>query len=96
MFERELKRFRALVRERQLLLTFHALEEIDEDDLLEEDIESVILSGRIVERQIDRATGERKYILSGWDLAGGPAGVVVKTSPTGKVVVITVYREVER
>jgi hypothetical protein len=95
MFERELKRFRSLVREGRSLFTYHALVEMDEDDLLEEDVESVILSGRIVERQIDRDTGERKYVLSGWDRTGVPAGVVVKAAHTDKIVVITAYREVE-
>lgn len=66
-----------------------------EDDVLAEDIENVILSGAIVERQIDRATNERKYVVSGTDLAGEPVGVVLKTGPTGKLVVITVYREKE-
>lgn len=95
MFERELRRFRLLVRERQYIFTIHALEEMGEDDVLDEDIENVILRGRIVERQVDRATRERKYILTGTDLAGEPVGVVLKMGSTGKVVVITVYREEE-
>ncbi len=64
-----------------------------EDDVLDEDIENVILTGKIVERQVDRATKERKYVLAGTDLAGEPVGVVLKMGPTNKVVVITVYRE---
>jgi hypothetical protein len=66
-----------------------------EDDVLDEDIEHVILTGQIVERQVDRATKERKYVLTGTDLAGEPVGVVLKIGSTGKVVVITVYREEE-
>ena len=66
-----------------------------EDDILDEDIENVILRGRIVERQVDRATRERKYVLTGTNVAGEPIGVVLKMSSTGKVVVITVYREEE-
>lgn len=61
MFERELKRFRALFRERKYIITVHALDEMG-DDVLDEDIENVILKGRIVERQLDRATKERKYV----------------------------------
>jgi hypothetical protein len=45
MFERELKRFRALVRNRQYVLTVHALEEMGEDEVFAEDIEQVILTG---------------------------------------------------
>jgi len=95
MFERELRRFRSLVRERKYIITIHALEEMGENDVLDEDIENVILRGRIVERQVDRATRERKYVLTGTDVAGEPIGVVLKTGATGKVIVITVYREEE-
>jgi len=95
MFERELRRFRSLVRERKYIITIHALEEMGEDDVLDEDIENVILRGRIVERQVDRATRERKYVLTGTDVAGEPIGVVLKMGSTGKVIVITVYREEE-
>ncbi len=95
MFERELRRFRSLVRERKYIITIHALEEMGEDDVLDEDIENVILRGRIVERQVHRATRERKYVLTGTDIAGEPMGVVLKMGSTGKVIVITVYREEE-
>lgn len=92
MFERTLGRFRALIRSGEYLLSIHALEEMGEDDLLTEDVEHVILTGSIVERQIDRATRERKYVIVGRDLAGGPVGLVAKIGAAGKAVVITVYR----
>lgn len=95
MFDRERRRFRSLVRKRQYILTIHALDEMGEEDVLDEDIEHVILKGRIVERQVDRATRERKYVLTGTDLAGEPVGVVLKMGSAGKVVIITVYREEE-
>lgn len=95
MFKRELRRFRSLVRKRQYILTVHALEEMGEDDILDEDIEHVILTGQIVERQVDQATKARKYVLTGTDLAGEPVGVILRMGSTGKVVVITVYREEE-
>jgi hypothetical protein len=95
MFEQALKRFRSLVRKRQYILTIHALEEMGEDDVLDEDIENTILTGQIVERQVDRATRERKYVFAGTDCASEPVNVVLKMGPTGKVVVITVYREEE-
>jgi hypothetical protein len=93
MFERELKRFRLLFRERKYIITIHALEEMGEDDVLDEDIENVILKGRIVERHLDRATKERKYVLTGTAVAGEPVGVVLKMGSAGKAAVITVYRE---
>ena len=45
MFDRELRRFRSLVRERKYIITIHALDEMGEDDVLDEDIENVILRG---------------------------------------------------
>ncbi len=66
-----------------------------DDDVLTEDVENVILTGSIVERQIDRATRERKYVFLGRALAGDPVGLVSKIGLAGKAVVITVYREEE-
>lgn len=87
MFERTLGRFRSLIRSGEYLLSIHALEEMAED------VENVILTGSIVERQIDRATRERKYVFLGRDLAGNPIGVVAKIGAAGKAVILTVYRE---
>jgi hypothetical protein len=55
------------------------------------DVEQCILSGRIVERQKDRQTGEWKYIIVGRTLNSAEASVVAKLGPTGKVVVLTVF-----
>jgi hypothetical protein len=95
MFERVLKQLRSLIRKRQYIITTHALEEMGEDDVLAEDIENAILTGRIIDRQIDRATRERKYVLAGTDCSGDSVHVVLKVGPTRKAVVITVYREEE-
>lgn len=95
MFERVLKQLRSLTRKRQYILTIHALEEMGEDDVLAEDVENVILTGQIVERQVDRATRERKYVLAGTDCSGESVNVVLKVGPTRKAVVITVFREEE-
>jgi len=46
----------------------------------------------IIERQKDRITAEWKYLVSGITVSGYGAIVVVKLSPTGKLVFITVYR----
>jgi hypothetical protein len=42
-------------------------------------------------REIDRATGERKYLLKGRTIADEDVFVVAKLSPTRKLVIITVY-----
>jgi hypothetical protein len=93
MFDRILKRMRQLVRARQYVMSLHAEEEMDADDLTIFDMESVILTGGIIERQKDQVSAEWKYLVSGQTILGDGAIVVAKLSPTGKLVFITVYRE---
>ena len=88
-----LKQLRSLIRKRQYIITIHALEEMDEDDVLAEDIENAILTGEIIERQMDRATKERKNVLTGTDCSGETVNVVLKVGPTSKAVIIIVYRK---
>jgi hypothetical protein len=93
MFARILKQLRSLIRKRQYIITSHALEEMGEDDVLAEDVENAILTGEFIERQVDRDTKERKYVLAGNDCSDKSVNVVSKVGPTGKAVIITVYRE---
>lgn len=93
MFDRILKRMRELVRIRKYVMTVHAEDEMDSDGLTVYDVESVVLTGRITERQRDRALAEWKYLVSGQSLAGDRATVVAKIGPTGKLVFITVFKE---
>jgi len=51
---RILERLRAKVRSRDYVMTVHAEEEMDEDDLSIFDVESAVLTGKIVEQQRDR------------------------------------------
>ena len=46
-------------------MTTHADEEADADDLSVFNVESAILTGKIVERQKEAETGEWKYVISG-------------------------------
>jgi hypothetical protein len=73
------------------VVSIHAVEELDDDNLTIFDLENIIFTGQIIERQRDRKTREVKCIVSGVTLAGAPAETVVKLGPTGKLVVITVY-----
>lgn len=91
MFDRVLKRMRERVRTRQYVVSVHAEEEMDDDDLTIFDIEHGILTGEIVERQRDGETREWKYLIQGPTLAKEEAIVVTKLSPTGKLVILTVY-----
>lgn len=91
MYDRFLNRMRRLIVQRRYVVTTHAYDEIAADDLAIWDVESVILTGKIVERQRDRATSENKYRLKGKALDGSEVEVLVKFGVTGKLVVITVY-----
>ncbi len=91
MFVRILRRMGDKIRTRQYVMTLHAEEEMDADELTIFDVERGILTGEITERQKDRETGEWKYVVVGQTVAGREIGVVTKLSPTGNLVIITVY-----
>ncbi len=91
MFERILKHMQEKVRTRQYVMTFHAEEEMNNDGLTIYDVESGILTGEILERQKDAITAEWKYRIKGQTIADGEVEVIAKLSPTGKLVIITVY-----
>ena len=93
MFERILNRLREKIRTRQYVMTIHADEEMDNDGLTIFDVESVVLSGRIIERQKDQQAGEWKYLVKGESLNGESVVTVTKIGPTGKLIFITVYRD---
>jgi hypothetical protein len=86
-----ISQLRDLVRSLDYVVSIHAAEELDDDNLTIFDLESIILTGKIIERQRDRKTREVKCVVSGATLAGASAEAVVKLGPTGKLVVITVY-----
>ena len=91
MFERILKRMREKVRKRQYVMTRHARKEMDDDGLTIYDVERSILTGEIQEHQKDKVTAELKYRIRGKTVEGSDVEVIAKLSPTGKVVIITVY-----
>ena len=91
MFERILNRMREKIRRRQYVMTLHAEEEMNDEGLTIYDVERTILTGEILERQKDRVTSEWKYCIRGETVEGGEVEVVVKQSPSGKLVIITLY-----
>ena len=94
MHTRVLLRMRELVRQRLYIMTVHAEEEMDNDNLTIFDVESGIFTGSIVERQKDHKTGEWKYLVQGKTLAGDDMLIVLtKFGLTGKLVILTVYRD---
>ncbi len=91
MFNRVLYRMREKVRKRQYVMTHHARKEMNEDGLTIYDVERGILTGEILERQRDRVTGEHKYRLKGETINRFEVEVLAKISPTGTLIIITVY-----
>ncbi len=73
-------------------MTTHAEEEMDDDGLTIFDVESVILTGEIVERQRDRRTRETKYLVRGETVdASRSAVVVAKLGHADNLVILTVF-----
>lgn len=93
MFVRILKKMRDRIRTCQYVMTLHAEEEMNDEDLTIFDVEHGILTGKIVERQKDRETGDWKYLVKGLTLVESEIFVVTKLSSTNKLVIITVYIE---
>lgn len=91
MYNRILKQIREKIRTREYVMTLHAEEEMDNDGLTIFDVERAILTGEIIERQIDFQTNEHKYLIKGQTLAENQAVAVTKISPTNKLIIITVY-----
>jgi len=92
MLQRIWKQIREKVRQRQYVMTLHAEEEMSDDNLSIFDVERSLLTGEVVERQKDAVTGEWKYLVKGDTVAGDEMMTIAKISPTGKLVIITVYR----
>jgi hypothetical protein len=93
MHDAELKRMRESIRTREYVMTSHAEEEMDADGLTIYDVEHVILTGRVTERQKDQASGEWKHLVTGDALQGAAVTVVTKFGRTCNLIIITVFRE---
>jgi hypothetical protein len=91
MYDRILRQMREKIRTRQYVMTIHAEEEMADDNLSVFDVERVVLTGTIVERQKDQDTAEWKYLVEGETIARLLGVVVAKISITDKLVIITVY-----
>ena len=84
-------RIRDLVRSLSYVVSLHAAEELEDDNLTILDLENIILTGRIIERQRDRQSRETKVLVRGRSLDGREAEVIVKLGLTGALYIITVY-----
>lgn len=89
---RTILRMREKIRKHLYVMTLHAEEEMDNDGLTIYDVESVILTGDVIEQQRDRRTGELKYLVRGETLDERRVAVVVsKFGLTDRLVILTVY-----
>jgi hypothetical protein len=84
-------RIRECIRSLNYVVSIHAVEELDDDNLTILDLENIILSGQIIERQKDVRTREVKYVVRGFTLDERHAETVVKIGPLGNLFVVTVY-----
>jgi hypothetical protein len=85
---------RDFVRRGLFVMTTHADEEADADGFSVFDVESAILTGKIMERQKHAETGEWKYVILGNAVDGRKVSVVAKFGASGQVLyIITVYAE---
>lgn len=91
MAQTTISQFRHLIRTLNYVVSTHAAEELEDDSLTILDLENIVLTGQIIERQRDTKTREVKCIVSGIALDGSPAEAVLKLGLTGKLIVITVY-----
>lgn len=92
MFDELLQGMQDKIKSRQYIMTIHAEEEMSYDNLSIYDIEQAILTGEILERQKDRKTAESKYSIRGLAIDNNEVEIIAKLSPTGKLVIITVYQ----
>ena len=91
MAQTTISQFRHLVRTLNYVVSTHAAEELDDENLSILDLESIILTGQITERQRDAQTREVKCVVAGATLDGSAAEAVVKVGFTGRLIVITAY-----
>jgi hypothetical protein len=86
-----LGRVRAAILRGEYDVTFHALEEMAEDNLVVFDLENAVLDGTIQKIETDDVRGPRYTIVG--PSAGGKTqvGVVGRFKETGVFLVVTVY-----
>ena len=85
-----LARMRRAVREQRYRVSGHANEEMSEDGLESQDVESIIMSGAIAKRFTHDVRGTR-YEIAGHTVVGRHAKVVCRFLASGVLLIITAY-----
>ena len=89
---RALQNMRQAVHEQQYRISSHANEEMSEDNLVAEDVESIILTGGIARRFTRDPRGTR-YEVIGDTMDGRRACVVCRFLPSTALLIITAYAQ---
>jgi len=86
-----IRRIRRAIRTGLYEFTAHALDEMDEDDLTEEDVRDVVLCGRVERTLTDDPRGARFVVRAMPPGRTEPTEVVCRFLPSGRLRIITVY-----
>lgn len=86
-----LKRIRRAVREDHYEFTIHALEEMDEDNLVEEDVRHALMHGSLELELTDDPRGARFVVRGRTQNEDFEIEVVCRFLPSGMLRIITVY-----
>jgi hypothetical protein len=89
-----LQRIQRAIREQRYRISSHANEEMSEDNLVAEDVENVILKGRVM-RKFTRDPRGTRYEVVGDTTDGRRTRVVCRFLPSGVLLVITAYEDEE-
>ena len=90
MASKDLQRIRQSVLLGRLKLTHHAIEEMDADDLEILDIESAMMTGKIVQKQKHQVV--MKYRICGKSISSAMMTVVGRFTESNYFLIITVFR----
>jgi TolB-like protein len=91
MASRELQRIRNAVLDHRYVLTEHAYEEMERDQLDVLDVESAVLTGEIEQALTQDPRGTRYVVVGKATDQETPVGVVVRFVEHDQLLVITVY-----
>ena len=89
---RALDRMRKAIREQRYRISSHANEEMAEDDLMAEDLESIVLTGQIARKFTKDPRGTR-YEVVGETAEGRQGCIVCRFLSSGVFLIITAYVE---
>jgi len=88
--KRAIETIRQKVVEQTYTISSHANEEMSDDNLTADDVEQVILTGRIKKRFTRDPRGAR-YEITGYAPDGRPVAVVCRLLESGWLRIVTVY-----